>query len=67
MNGYFLTWKTQDGTTITYGIYSKQYMLETYLKLLHKGNNISELKFFKQYKNGKQEDITGKVNLFISD
>ena len=67
MNGYFLTWKTQDGTAITYGIYSKKYMLEYYLKLLNGKNNISELKFFKQYKNGKQEDITGKVNLFISN
>lgn len=67
MNGYFLTWKTQDGTTIKYGTCSKKYMLEHYLKLLNGKNNISELKFYKQYKNGKQEDITGKVNLFLSD
>ena len=67
MNGYFLTWKTQDGTIIKYGIYSKKYMLEYYLKLLNGKQDISELKFFKQYKNGKQEDITGKVNLFISN
>lgn len=66
MSGYLLKWKNvESNTIITVGVYNKKYMLEYYLKLLHNNTNICELKFIKQYKNGKQVDITAKINRFI--
>lgn len=65
MKGYFLTWKDKNGRDNVSPILSKRATIERYLNFT--GLEISELKFWKSYKNGKTVDITAKVNKFLND